>query len=183
MPYTPQTWADGAAGGTPITATRLNFMETGINDADSRITVVEASNADQPKGLLARASTSTDQTGITTVADLTGLSVTFTPTATRYIKLHAHVRLRALTNSVTGLRGLFKEGGTELGQWADDVTASLIAAQEHLFEGSCTIVSPSVASHTYKLTLERVTGTGTLEVEASTPVGGAWIEAYDMGGV
>lgn len=36
MPYTPQTWADGAGGGTPITASRLNYMEAGISNAPTR---------------------------------------------------------------------------------------------------------------------------------------------------
>lgn len=31
--YTQQTWADGSAGGTPISAARLNHMEAGIKDA------------------------------------------------------------------------------------------------------------------------------------------------------
>lgn len=33
MPYTPQTWADTAAGGTPLTAARMNHIESGIEDA------------------------------------------------------------------------------------------------------------------------------------------------------
>lgn len=33
MPYTPQTWTDGAGGGTPVNATRLTAMETGIGAA------------------------------------------------------------------------------------------------------------------------------------------------------
>jgi hypothetical protein len=41
MAYSPQTWADGSGGGTPLTAARLNHMETGIEDADTRITTLE----------------------------------------------------------------------------------------------------------------------------------------------
>src|SRR5690606_27872174 len=37
MAYTPKTWADGEAGGTPITAAELNRMETGIDDAHDAI--------------------------------------------------------------------------------------------------------------------------------------------------
>lgn len=33
MPYTPSEWADGEAGGTPITAAALNKIEDGIADA------------------------------------------------------------------------------------------------------------------------------------------------------
>lgn len=33
MAYTPFEWADGEAGGTPITAERLNHIEQGLNNA------------------------------------------------------------------------------------------------------------------------------------------------------
>lgn len=33
MAYTEQEWADGAAGGTPLSAERLNHMEAGISAA------------------------------------------------------------------------------------------------------------------------------------------------------
>lgn len=36
MPYTPQTWADGSGGGTPITAARLNNIEAGLAAAATR---------------------------------------------------------------------------------------------------------------------------------------------------
>jgi hypothetical protein len=39
--YSPQTWTDGSAGGTPISAARLTVMETGIEDADTRLTSLE----------------------------------------------------------------------------------------------------------------------------------------------
>lgn len=34
--YTPQTWTDGSAGGTPITAARLTVIEDGIESASRR---------------------------------------------------------------------------------------------------------------------------------------------------
>lgn len=42
MAYIKQTWADGPSGGTPLSAARLNFMETGI---ESRLTVAVKSGA------------------------------------------------------------------------------------------------------------------------------------------
>lgn len=33
MPYTPQTWNNGSGGATPLSATRLNYMEDGIANA------------------------------------------------------------------------------------------------------------------------------------------------------
>lgn len=41
MAYTPQTWTDGLGGGTPMSAARFTHMETGIEDADQRLTVLE----------------------------------------------------------------------------------------------------------------------------------------------
>lgn len=41
MAYSPQTWTDGSAGGTPLSAARLTVMETGIEDADTRLAALE----------------------------------------------------------------------------------------------------------------------------------------------
>lgn len=38
MAYTPQTWTDGVSS---LSAARFNYMEAGIDDADTRITVLE----------------------------------------------------------------------------------------------------------------------------------------------
>ena len=46
MAYTPQSWVDGSSGGTPLSAARLNNMETGIGAA---ITTVDAKAAFEPK--------------------------------------------------------------------------------------------------------------------------------------
>jgi hypothetical protein len=40
--YTPFTWVDGAGGGTPITAARLNSIEQGVESMDDRVTALEA---------------------------------------------------------------------------------------------------------------------------------------------
>ncbi len=37
MSYTPQTWVDGAAGATPVSAARLGYMETGIQGAHALV--------------------------------------------------------------------------------------------------------------------------------------------------
>lgn len=52
MPYTKQTWADGSAGNTPLSATRLTHMEDGIDDADERLTV-HVGRTDNPHGTTA----------------------------------------------------------------------------------------------------------------------------------
>lgn len=54
MTYTKQTWADGAIGGTPITAARLTHMEEGIYDASvnggSGVTGAGATGPTGPRG-------------------------------------------------------------------------------------------------------------------------------------
>lgn len=45
--YTPTTWADGADGGTPITAARLNNIEQGVTNATNQANA----NADSIKKL------------------------------------------------------------------------------------------------------------------------------------
>ena len=37
MSYTKQTWVDGSAGGTPISAERLNHIEDGVSDAHDKL--------------------------------------------------------------------------------------------------------------------------------------------------
>lgn len=61
MAYDPQTWVDGSGGGTPLSATRLSYMETGIEDADTRltsaetnITALQATSGGNPFGTLFR---------------------------------------------------------------------------------------------------------------------------------
>jgi len=43
--YTPFTWADGSAGGTAITAARLNNIEAGVESMDDRVTALEDNGA------------------------------------------------------------------------------------------------------------------------------------------
>lgn len=39
--YTPNSWVDGSGGGTPITASRLNNIEAGVESMDDRVTALE----------------------------------------------------------------------------------------------------------------------------------------------
>lgn len=39
--FTPTTWVDGSAGGTPITAAQLNRVEAGVESMDDRVTALE----------------------------------------------------------------------------------------------------------------------------------------------
>lgn len=51
MAYTPQTWANGKAGGTPVTAEALTRLENGVRDAAATAdTALTAAQASAPSG-------------------------------------------------------------------------------------------------------------------------------------
>jgi hypothetical protein len=41
LPYTTQTWIPGTGGGTPLGATRMNHMEAGLGEHETRIAALE----------------------------------------------------------------------------------------------------------------------------------------------
>ena len=127
-----------------------------------------------PLGVLGLATRTTPQTGISSETDLTGLSVTFTPEASRRVRLSAYVPVQQLTSaSFPVLR--IKEGATQLQQ------ANLalgISATAHF--STFVIVEPTAAEHTYKLTL--TTGAGTVgTIVDDSPVYSAYLLAEDIG--
>lgn len=114
MAYTPQTWVDGSGGGTPISAARLNFMETGIDDADTRITAVEG----RATSLESRATALEADTGwvnITIAATFAGLAAPEVPQVRRY---HGVVYIRGgWANTGITASGSFTVGTLPTGYW------------------------------------------------------------------
>lgn len=54
MAYTPQTWVNGSGGGTPLSATRMNYMEAGIAAASGgSVQVVAARQATRARAVAA----------------------------------------------------------------------------------------------------------------------------------
>lgn len=82
MAYDKQTWSEGVAGGTPLNPTRLNHMETGIDDAHTLISdlaaaththtsadITDATDVNTVNTLVKRGAT-----GFIAVSGITGLS-------------------------------------------------------------------------------------------------------------
>jgi hypothetical protein len=99
-----------------------------------------------------------NQSGITTVTDLTNLSVSVTvPYAGHRIKITAETEVQStIANDTARLQ--IQEGATvlqisDLTNPAANVTGKMIAHA---------IIVPTAGAHTYKLTLQRVLGTGSL---------------------
>lgn len=122
-----------------------------------------------PGGWIGFAESTTLQSlvGTATETDLTGFSLTVTVGSNRRIKLSAGGLLsRTVADGVTV--GRFKEGSTELGRWAQHSPSALT---EFDMAYGAVVLTPTAGSHTYKLTLQRFSGTGnvTLNSGAGTP--------------
>lgn len=110
MPYTKQTWVDGAAGGTPVSAARLNAIETGIDTAHDT-----ADAAETPAGAQAKVDTHANDTTAAHAAS----AVALTPTGGV-----------AATNVQTAIQELDAEKETPAGAQAK-VDAHVAATDPH----------------------------------------------------
>jgi len=119
---------------------------------------------------LGYAETTTSQTGITTITDLTGLSVTVTvPAGGRYIEIHGAVSLNGSTSNLAGLR--IREGTDVLGvsRQPTNGTGGWSVRTDVWFRGVVT-----AGSHTYKLSLTLDAGSGSVAAEATTLAAGTY---------
>jgi hypothetical protein len=138
---------------------------------------VRALKADLPRGELAYAQVTSVQGSITSEADLTGLSVTVSVGEGRRIKITGSCIARS---TATGDRVDFriKEGTTELKPDTRELGTANDAGRSGLHAE--VVLSPSAGSHTYKLTLARGDGTGTVSMVAAATAP-AFILVEDIG--
>lgn len=114
-----------------------------------------------PLGILGYAQVVANQGGITTETDLTGLSVVVNVGASRRIKITGHIHVASpASHDIMQLN--IKESTTVL--QSDRVHQGEVAGFQTL-HGQI-VISPSVGAHTYKLSLLRDTGSGTLTLTA-----------------
>ncbi len=137
--------------------------------------ILTAANFDKlPGGLIGYASTTGNQTGITTITDLTNLTVTVTVGASRLIRVCGCITANCATN--TGLITLsIRESSTTLSQ----VQTSLDTAGDGAgMFAEYLAAAPSTGSHTYKLSLTAGFTSGGL-VATATQL--SYITVYDEG--
>lgn len=109
---------------------------------------------------LGYASTSTNQTGISTVADLTSLSTTVTvPSGSRRMKITGYVPFIQQTGS-GGVKVFIYESSTQLAAWIFDAAASNGNVGQPVY-----ISTPSAGSHTYKLRMSTSANTVNTSVD------------------
>lgn len=132
-----------------------NILHEAVNDL---------TNSPSSGVVLGYAIQTASQAGITTVVDLTGLATTVTVAANRLIRITGLTHPAAITNTVNPeLR--IQEGGTQL--TADRLETIWHTSGFRTLIGQVLVVAPSVGSHTYKLTMVRDSGTGTITNTAS----------------
>lgn len=115
-----------------------------------------------PSAQLGYAEITANQSGITTVTDITGLSVTITVPAGRRIKISTDVGVSS-TVVTDGVDVQINEGATVLQDRATKLDAnSEVAVHTEV------IVTPSAGTHTYKIRVSRFAGTGSVTVAAAS---------------
>lgn len=126
--------------------------------------------------VLGYAQVTAGQTGITTVTDLTSLSVAVNvPYSGHRVKITGWASmLRSVADGITGF--LIRESSTTLAR-ADAVFR---AASEDTTKTVMAVIAPTSGAHTYKLSLERTTGTGTTDLVANS-IQPAFILVEDLG--
>lgn len=176
----------GAASGTPVLLILGNKNTSGDPSGTDGATYYNSNSGrfrcyengawhDCAGGSLGYASATANQGSITSEADLTSLTSTVTVPANHRIKISAQIDVQssAASDRVT-LR--IKESTTVL--QACRVVVVAVDTGESI---NCEVVlTPSGGSHTYKLSLERDTGTGNAQLNASSTMP-AYILVEDIG--
>jgi hypothetical protein len=128
-----------------------------------------------PWGIIGKASITAGQT-FTTLADVTGLSVTWTAVGGRQYRVQVHGLLRSsVVNDIAQL--LIADGSN------NTISVGQVAclATTFAFQTSCfAVVTPSAGSVTYKVRCVRSNGSGTVTLDAAAAYP-AWLLVEDIG--
>lgn len=129
-----------------------------------------------PKGKMGYAQVTANQGSITTVVDLTSLTLTFTALASRYYKVTGFGLIQSTVADDMFTVTITDSGGTQLQQASIQLRVANVT-QMFIVQY---VVQPGAGSKTYKLRAARASGsgTGTLTAAATFP---AFILAEDIG--
>jgi hypothetical protein len=139
--------------------------------------VLTAANVNKlPGGWIGHGEVTTGQSGITTEVDLAGITVTSTVGPSRRILVSVELSFAStVANDVVSVR--IKEGATSLVE--REFHLGSVAAASATARLSV-VLTPTSGAHTYKATMVRAAGTGTLNTSASTTKP-AFILVEDLG--
>lgn len=130
---------------------------------------------DLPQGTIGYAQVQANQTGITTEVDLTTLTVTVTLVAGRRIRIVGSILVQS-TVAGDAMEMNIKEGTTilQVGVEIEGLANQYVSIEKSV------VIQPSAGTHTYKLSLQRLIGTGTLTMIAAANAT-AFILVEDIG--
>lgn len=166
VPATAIKLADVAVAAAATAITNANITDT---RADAK------TNGAAPGGVLGYSQVTANQSGITSETDLTSMTLTISPPANRRIKItFSGLVTGSVANDVYLVR--IKEGSTTLTYDQNNIHA---ASVDQGVDGSIVLI-PTAATHTYKLSLQRLTGTGSLTWTAAATRPG-WLLIEDLG--
>lgn len=180
MSYTPQTWVDGVAGNTPISAARLGYMETGIQGAHTLVQALDDA-AMQPADIGLVGWTG-DPRGF-------GSNVTFTQGIEHLVRIWVPALVPSLSRLVYGSAtvgsgvtavniGLRDSAGNLLAQWPD-MTSEWNGTTGRIIK---TLVAPlaNVAAGTYYVGIQ-YRGSTSASLYRSGQTGGLTAGALTVG--
>lgn len=140
-------------------STRTAYPATESNGDTWTTTVIDK----LPGGWIGDVSVTADQGSITSEVDATGLTLTVTANASRRLRIEGIANLRSTVANDRGIIRLYKDG-TQI------KTGTILLSVSNTTESVYCYVTdtPSTGSHTYKMTVERVTGSGTMTLKANS---------------
>lgn len=155
--------------------------ELGINPRGSFADVRARLDDLALRGALGYAEVTANQSGITTLTDLTGLSVAVNVAAGRRIRITGHAQISQSASGTETIATVLyvREGSTTLGRAASDID-DFSGSRSQTHEGSIVLESPSEGVHTYKLSLETTIGAGSSGINAAND-NPAFILVEDIG--
>lgn len=153
--------------GTLVEADPLNdnfdAIESYVNSTLVSTTDLTSTLAEYSKGYITHDELNADSATFTTLADISGFSVTFTGEASRRYKLTLHAHIETSVAGDYARLIIATNAGTVIG----DCKRELPVINESQGVSVVVIVQPGAGSVTYKVQGERITGTGNIKIDAS----------------
>lgn len=155
--------ATDAVGSDEIAAGAVGTSEL----ADTGVTAAKIDFTGIGKGLSTTVAENTgNQTGITSITTLTGMTVTFTAESGRMYQITCHLPELRQQSSTGLVRVWIREGATTLALLSEETVTS----GDRTSSNASIVISPTAGAHTYYLAAE--TSAGTLEVNGSVLTAG-----------
>lgn len=142
----------------------VQAIEDELGDIDADQLPADAAIA---RGRMGNVEVSSAQAGITTLTDLTSVTITWTAVAGRRYRLAVQVTVTAVTNPASAAIFITDSGNTQAG--SPGITPSLVAGDLATVTAFA-VVTPGAGSKTYKVRIQRNGGTGTITAQPSSLV-------------